>query len=95
MVKHILSEILRYYQYKLDNDLCTMEEIETVTRALESEMGLYGTISDFANFYKVPEGHVRSTINRKMISKPKRRVYYKFLDFLKIVPAKWHKNHET
>jgi len=96
-----LSEILRFYQYKLDNHLCTMEEIESVTRAMESNMEAQGTISDFARFYNVPEGHVSSTINRKLISKPKRRVYYRFLDFMKIVPAKWHErirkgeNHES
>lgn len=87
----MLSEILRYYQYKLENGLCTMEEIESVTRAIESEMDLHGTIEDFAKFYKVPEVNVRSTINRKMLRKPKRKVYYRFLDFMKIVPAKWHK----
>lgn len=53
---------------------------------------LYGTIEDMAKFYNVPESKVRNTINRKMIEKPKRRVYYRFLSFLKIVPEKWRKS---
>lgn len=93
LAKQILSEILRFYLYKLDNDLCTMEEIESATRALEEDMDIHGTIQDFAKFYQVSEGNVRTTINRKMFGKPVRRVYYKFLDFMKTVPDKWHQRH--
>ena len=93
LAKQILSEILRFYLYKLDNDLCTMEEIESATRALEEDMDIHGTIQDFAEFYRVPEGSVRATINRKVFSKPKRRVYYRFLDFMKSVPDKWRKKN--
>ena len=90
--KKILSEILDYYKYKIDNDLCTMEEIEATSRVLQENMEISGTISDFARFYGVPEGNVRSTINRKLIDKPRRRVYYRFIPFLKIVPEKWKKS---
>ena len=91
MLKKFLSDTLRYYQYKLDNNLCTMEEMESVAKALESNITLYGTIEDFAKFYDVSEGNVRSTINRKLAAKPKRKVFYPFHKFSKIVPEKWKK----
>ena len=91
-LKHNLSEIIGYIKYKVDNDLCTPEEIESVSRMAMENLELYGTIEDMARFYGVQESKVRNTINRKMIEKPKRRVYYRFLSFMKIVPAKWRKS---
>ena len=91
-LKNNLSEIIGYIKYKVDNDLCTPEEIESVSKMAMENLELYGTIEDMAKFYNVPESKVRNTINRKMIDKPKRRVYYRFLSFLKIVPEKWRKS---
>ncbi len=91
-LKHNLSEIIGFIKYKVDNDLCTPEEIEAVSKMAMENLKLYGTIEDLAKFYEVPESKVRNTINRKMIEKPKRRVYYRFLSFMKIVPAKWRKS---
>ena len=91
-LKNNLSEIIGYIKYKVDNDLCTPEEIESVSRMAMENLELYGTIEDMARFYGVQESKVRNTINRKMIEKPKRRVYYRFLSFMKIVPAKWRKS---
>lgn len=89
--KQILSEILAYYKYKVDNDLCTMAEMESAQKALTENMQIYGTIDDFANFYGVSPGNVRATISRKLLAKPIRRVFYPFHKFLKIIPTKWRK----
>lgn len=89
--KKILSEILAYYKYKVDNDLCTMAEMESAQKALTENMQIYGTIDDFANFYGVSPGNVRATISRKLLAKPIRRVFYPFHKFLKIIPTKWRK----
>ena len=89
--KDILSEMLTYYKYKVDNDLCTMAEIESAKKAIESNMELYGTIDDFAKFYDTSPINIRSTISRKLIAKPIRRVFYPFHKFLKIAPEKWRK----
>lgn len=88
----ILSEILQYYKYKVDNNLCTMSEMNDALKALESNMEVHGTIEDFAKFYDVTQGNVRATISRKLIAKPKRKVLYPFHKFLKIVPDKWRKD---
>lgn len=87
----ILSDILGYYKYKVDNNLCTMDEMNDALKALENNMEIHGTISDFAKFYEKPENHIRATISRKLIDKPKRVVLYPFHKFAKIVPEKWRK----
>ncbi len=89
--KQILSEMLAYYKYKVDNDLCTMAEIESAQKALTENMEIYGTIDDLAKFYGTSPGNIRATISRKLIAKPIRRVFYPFHRFLKIVPSKWRK----
>ena len=90
--KSYLIEILEYYIYRLKGDKCTMSEIQSATKVLEENMDVNGTISDFAEFYKVPEVTVRTNIHRKMFAKPKRVVLYPFQKFLKIVPDKWRSN---
>lgn len=90
--KQHLKEIFQFGIYKLDNNLCTPEEIESVSHILQERLDLHATIEDLAKFYNVPESRVRNTINRKMIEKPKRRVYYRFNSFMKIVPEKWRKS---
>lgn len=91
-LKNNLSELIGYIKYKIDNDLCTPEEIESVSKMVMENLELYGTIEDMATFYGVQESKVRNTINRKMLEKPKRRVYYRFLSFMKIVPERWRKS---
>ena len=88
----ILSDILGYYKYKVDNNFCTMEEMNGAIKALESNMEVHGTISDFAKFYGVSESNVRATICRKLLAKPKRKVLYPFGAFAKIIPDKWRKS---
>lgn len=92
VLKKEISEILGYVKYKVDNDLCTPEELESVGRMFKENLELHGTIEDLAKFYDVPESKVRNTINRKMIEKPKRRMYYRFLSFMRIAPEKWRKS---
>lgn len=87
----LLSEILGFYKYKVDNNLCTMDEMNDAIKALESNMEIHGTISDFARFYGVSESNVRASIARKMFAKPKRVLLYPFHKFVKIIPERWRK----
>lgn len=91
--KKMLSEFLSYLQYKVDNDLLTMEEVECMARGIEENLTLLGTADDFARFYKQSRTNVSSVINRRMIEKPVRKVYYRFNAFRRIIPEKW-KNHK-
>lgn len=90
-LKNNLSEIIGYIKYKVDNNLCTPEEIESVSRMAMENLELYGTIEDLAKFYDVPEVNVRNAIHRKLVAGPKRVVLYPFHKFSKVVPEKWRK----
>lgn len=92
--KTYLAEILDYCKYKLDNNLCTMEEMNSLAKTIQENMEIQGTISDFAKFYDVPETTIRTNIFRKMFAKPKRKVLYPFNKFVQIVPEKWRKRKE-
>ena len=87
----LLSEILGFYKYKVDNNLCTMDEMNDAIKALESNMEIHGTISDFARFYGVSESNVRASIARKLFAKPKRILLYPFHKFIQIIPESWRK----
>lgn len=87
--KQTLKEILEFGIYKLENNLCTPEEIDGLSHLTQESLDLQAGIEDLAKFYGVPESKVRNTINRKMIDKPTRRVYYRFQSFMKIAPEKW------
>ena len=69
-----------------------MEELESVAKVLSENLNVIGTVDDFAKFCNQSEGNVRHVINRKVLDKPKRRVYYRFLPFIKNVPTKWVKD---
>lgn len=91
--KRILSEFLSYLRYKVDNDLLTMEEVESIARLVEGSLVLLGTADDFARFYGQSRTNISSVINRRLMSKPVRRVYYSFNAFSKIIPERW-RNHK-
>lgn len=42
--KKILLEILDYYKYKVENNLCSITEMDGAIKAIENNMELYGTI---------------------------------------------------
>ena len=87
--KDEILEVLEFWKYKLKNNLCTPEEIDSVSKMFQENLDMYGTVEEFAKFFDVSETQIRSTINRRMTDKPKRRVYYRFLPFLKIIPDSW------
>ena len=92
--KRVLSEFLSFLKYKVDNDLLTMEEVESMARVVEENLNLLGTADDFARFYDQPRTNISSAINRGMIRKPVRRVFYSFNAFRKIIPARWRCHKE-
>lgn len=87
--KKTLLEILDFYRYKVSNNLCTMAEMDSVLKTLENNMEISGTIEDFSNFYGASQSNVRAVISRKLLNKPKRKLFYPFHAFRKIVPSNW------
>lgn len=87
--KKVLAEFLGFLKYKVDHDLLTMEEVESLAKAIEENVTILGTTDDFARYYGQSKTNVSSVINRRMIQKPTRKVYYSFKAFRKIIPDKW------
>lgn len=83
--KRVVLEFLDFLRYKVENDLLTMGEVESLAKAIGERVLLIGTIDDFARFYDQSNTNVSSVIKRRMIPKPVRRVFYPFNAFSKIV----------
>lgn len=89
LAKKILSDFLGFLKYKVDNDKLTLEEEQAFARFIEENIPLTATTDDIAQYYGQTPVNVRAVISRKMLDKPKRRVTYPFLKFLRIKPPKW------
>lgn len=89
VVKRNLREMLEFGIYKLDNNLCMPNEIRSVSRMVEGNLEMDASIKEIAEFFDKSEVNVRVAINQKLIAKPKRKVLYPFIKFLKIAPSKW------
>ncbi len=89
--KKLILDTLDFWKYKTENNLCTPEEIESVSRMLEMNIDMKASVQEIADFYNVPETNVRATISRKLIDKPERKVMYPFQKFMKIIPDSWRK----
>ena len=87
--KKILSSFLGFLKDKVDNDQLTLEEEQAMLRIIERDLPLSGTSDDFARYFRKTPENVRAVINRKVLTKPKRRVLHDFLSFCKAVPEKW------
>lgn len=97
VVKRNLKEIFEFGIYKLDNNLCTPAELRSLERMAEGNLEMDASIKEIADFFGKPEVNVRVVINQKLAAKPKRKVLYPFLKFLKVAPKKWLSKdiHET
>lgn len=89
LCKRIISDFLGFLKYKVDNDQLALEEERAIVSFIEENLPLHGTADDFAGYFRQPASNVRNVISRRMLSKPKRRVVYSFLDFRRIIPDKW------
>lgn len=89
--KVIINEILDYLKYKVNNNTCTPDELRNITEILIKDLNTIGTIDEMAEFFGVSSVNVRTLIHRKVVEKPKRKVYYRFTSILKNVPDKWLK----
>lgn len=89
MIKQILIDILDYMRYQVVNDKCTPEELRSITHTIVENIDMDASISDIAEFYGQKETNVRNLCSRRLITKPKRRVYYNFAAFTKILPKSW------
>jgi hypothetical protein len=89
-LRNALAEFLGIMEYKVRNGVMTMDDVRSILSAIEASGGVSATIRDLAEYYHTSEVNVRSVIKRRVFGKPKRRVYYDFLEFSEAVPKSWH-----
>lgn len=89
MLRKFLIEILDYLKNKLLEDKCTEEEIALMAKVVSENIKAEATIPDIAKHFGQSESNVRNIIARSYIGKPKRRVYYDFVEFVKHAPKVW------
>lgn len=94
MIKKMLLEVIDFYRYKVDNDQCTDSDMRSAFNLLSNNLVCDTTIKDLAIHFDQSESNVRNVIARFYIPKPKRRVFYDFMEFLKVMPRKWLKKDE-
>lgn len=84
-----LAEILAFVGERAQEGHMTLEEVHTWADIIIGHCTIWATAQELAAFYGQSEHNVRSVINRRYMGKPKRRVYYSFNQFRKIVPEGW------
>lgn len=88
----IIKEIklLLAFAYKqADEGHCTYDNLIRWRDILADALNVDASVTDLANHFKQSESNVSNVISRRMRGKPERKVFYKFSDFLNIIPKSW------
>jgi hypothetical protein len=88
-IKRYLIETLDFLKYKLENDKCTDEDMRSIYRCVTENVTDYTDTDSLCDFYHQSRTNVSSTLSRNLMPKPKRKVLYNFVSFLKIKPKSW------
>ena len=89
-MREVLCDCLGIIEKKIKDGTVTVGDIRTMVETLSSGVGVDASIREIAGYYGQSEVNVRSLIKRKIIGKPKRRVYYDFTEICSKVPQSWH-----
>lgn len=92
IMQKTLLEFIDYLRFKIENKKFTLAELENVHNFFLETFDTRATIEELADYYNKDKARIRTEIARKVISKPERRVYYKFSDINDVVPLSW-KHH--
>lgn len=90
-----LATILEFTTERAKSGQKSLEEVKSWLDVLLEHSTLWATVEELADFFGQSERNVRSLINRRYVGKPKRRVYYSFNQFSKIVPKSWKCHDRT
>lgn len=89
MIKRLILDILDFIREQVENDRCTPDELRSMYDTITENIAVDATISDIAKHYGQSESNVRNVVARTYIGKPKRRVHYNLMEFIKRVPSSW------
>lgn len=89
ILKDALDAALESFRRRLHNGGLTADDLRAILQLIASSGGVSVTVSDLAELYGTSEANIRSVIKRRIDARPKRRVHYNLLDFIKVAPRKW------
>lgn len=84
--------LLAFAYRQADEGNCTYDDLKRWRNVLAEALNVDSSISDLAEHFGKSESNVSNVIARRMTTKPKRKVFYRFADFLKIIPKSWKTN---
>lgn len=94
MTNEILTEALDAaivsFRNRLHNGGLTADDLRAIIQIIASSGGVSVTVTDLAELYGKSETNIRSVIKRRIDTRPRRRVHYNLLEFIKVAPRKWH-----
>lgn len=89
-MRDLLGECLCFIGGKIKDGTVTAGDVRTMFDTLSSTVGVDASIREVARHFNQSEVNVRSLIKRRIVGKPRRRVYYDFREVCRKVPASWH-----
>lgn len=87
--KKLLLDFLDFLRFKVENGELTADEIESLVQAVLKQSDVYATAEELSRFYKQSIQNIRCVISRKLIKRPRRKVYYPLREFQEVVPSTW------
>lgn len=91
-VKKRLIDLLEFFAKQVEEDECTIDEMESAFKVLTREINARATVKELSDFYGQPEANVRNVLSRNYVpgkDKPVRRVTYHLGRFISAVPKSW------
>ena len=89
IMRESLSEMFGILSYKVRNGAMTLDEMKSVMELFTHASTPKATVKELSDFYGQTEDNIRHIINRNMMPKPTRKVYYDFNSFCRFVPKRW------
>lgn len=89
ILQEALDAALESFRRRLHNGGLTADDLRAIFNLFAASGGVSVTVSDLAELYGTSETAVRSVIKRRIDTRPRRRVHYNLLEFIKVAPRKW------
>lgn len=90
ILREALDAALVSFRRRLRAGNLTADDLRAIIHIIASAGGVSVTVSDLAELYGTSETAVRSVIKRRITTRPRRRVHYDLLEFIRAAPRKWH-----
>ena len=88
-MREVVGDCFGFIGHKIKDGTVTVDDVRSMFETVISSTGAKASIKEIASYYNKSEVNVRSVIKRRVLGKPRRRVYYDFSEVCRKVPASW------